>query len=240
MGQHLRVVERALLLLGTGLLAVCAVAQFREEVLSRWALRQFKDDEIASMGGGSPANSGSSRGGKESGVDFGLWSVNRIAAYKKALLAKTERPLGILNIPRLDLEVPVFEGTDDLTLNRGAGRIIGTAKPGSSGNIGIAAHRDGFFRSLKDIQEGDEIDLVTAGRKAAYLVDSIKIVTPDDVTVLRARGHPSLTLVTCYPFYFVGSAPNRYIVQASLSYPKQTKAQDSTPQSITTKEEAHE
>ena len=76
---------------------------------------------------------------------------------------------------------------------------------------------DGFFRGLKDIQEGDEIDLVTAGRRAAYLVDSIRIVTPDDVSVLRARGHPSLTLVTCYPFYFVGSAPNRYIVQASLS-----------------------
>jgi sortase A len=124
------------------------------------------------------------------------------------------------------LEVPVFEGTDDFTLNLGAGRIIGTAKPGSSGNIGIAAHRDGFFRGLKDIQEGDEIDLVTAGRRAAYLVDSIRIVTPDDVSVLHARERPSLTLVTCYPFYFVGSAPNRYIVQASLTYPKETKTQD--------------
>jgi sortase A len=100
---------------------------------------------------------------------------------------------------------------------------MGTAKPGSSGNIGIAAHRDGFFRSLKHIQEGDEIDLVTAGGKAAYMVDSIRIVNPEDVSVLRARGRPSLTLVTCYPFYFVGSAPNRYIVQASLSYPGQTK-----------------
>ena len=81
--------------------------------------------------------------------------------------------------------MPVFEGTDDLTLNRGAGRIIGTARLGGSGNIGIAAHRDGFFRSFKDIREGDEIDLGTAGQMAAYLVDSIKIVTPDDVSVLR-------------------------------------------------------
>jgi len=202
------------------------VARLRGEVVSRWALTQFKDDQIAAEGGGEPRNSGSNRPGRESGVDFSLWSVNRIEAYKKALLAKTGRPLAVLDIPRLDLEVPVFEGTDDFTLNLGAGRIIGTAKPGSSGNIGIAAHRDGFFRVLKDIREGDEIDLGTAGRKTVYLVDTIKIVSPDDVSVLHARERPSLTLVTCYPFYFVGSAPNRYIVQASLSYPKQTKAQD--------------
>jgi len=236
MGHGLEVAERVLLLLGIGFLAVYGMARFQGEVLSRWALAQIKDDKIAAHGG--PAN-GAGRTGKGE-VDFSLWSPKRIEAYEKALMAKQERPLAVLDIPRLGLEVPVFEGTDDLTLNRGAGRIIGTARLGGSGNIGIAAHRDGFFRSLKDIREGDEIDLGTAGQMAAYLVDSIKIVSPDDVSVLRARGHASLTLVTCYPFYFVGSAPNRYIVQASLSYPKQTKAQDSTAQSLTTKEEAHE
>ena len=226
MGYRLRALQRALLLLGLGLLSIYTVARLRGEVVSRWALTQFRDDQIAAEGGREPRNSGSNRPGRESGIDFSLWSVNRIEAYKKALLAKTGRPLAVLDIPRLDLEVPVFEGTDDFTLNLGAGRIIGTAKPGSSGNIGIAAHRDGFFRGLKDIQEGDEIDLVTAGRRAAYWVDSIRIVTPDDVSVLHARERPSLTLVTCYPFYFVGSAPNRYIVQASLTYPKETKTQD--------------
>jgi sortase A len=82
---------------------------------------------------------------------------------------------------------------------------------------------------LKDVQAGGEIDLTTARRKAVYILDDIKIVNPDDVEVLRARGRQSLTLATCYPFYFVGSAPNRYVVQASLKVPRQAKIPD--PQS---------
>ena len=112
--------------------------------------------------------------------------------------------------------MPVFDGTDDLILNRGAGRISGTAKPGQPGNIGIAAHRDGFFRGLKDIRVGDRIELRTQGDASLYAVDDIEIVQPTDVTVLRNRPSPSLTLVTCYPFYFVGDAPQRYIVHASI------------------------
>ena len=122
----------------------------------------------------------------------------------------------LLTIPRVSLEVPVFEGTDDLTLNRGAGRIAGTAAIGDAGNIGIAAHRDGFFRALKDVREGDEVGLNSAQSNAVYVVDTIEIVAPGDVHVLEPRGHPSLTLVTCYPFYFVGDAPQRYIVHATL------------------------
>ncbi len=89
-------------------------------------------------------------------------------------------------------------------------------RPGQEGNIGIAGHRDGFFRVLKDIGPGDTIELVTASRRDVYTVDQIVLVSPSDVSVLQARAGRSLTLVTCYPFYFIGSAPQRYIVQASV------------------------
>jgi len=108
----------------------------------------------------------------------------------------------------------VFDGTDDLTLNRGVGRIAGTARPGQGGNLGIAGHRDGFFRGLKDVGAGDQIELKIPGRTEVYQVDDVQIVKPTDVQVLEDRGVPTLTLVTCYPFYFIGNAPQRYIVRA--------------------------
>jgi sortase A len=127
-------------------------------------------------------------------------------------------PLAVLRIERLKIRAPVFEGTDDLVLNRGIGWIAGTAKPGDpgDGNIGMAGHRDGFFRGFKDIALGDVVELSTRGVVGVYAVDSTEIVSPSDVGVLRPRGAPSLTLVTCYPFYFVGDAPQRFIVHATL------------------------
>jgi sortase A len=122
-----------------------------------------------------------------------------------------------LRIPKIDLDVPVFNGTDALTLNHAVGRIGGTALPGGPGNIGVAGHRDTFFRGLKDVQKGDLIELRTKKGTDIYLVDEIRIVSPEDTSVLRPRGRPTLTLVTCYPFFFVGSAPKRYIVMASLA-----------------------
>ena len=120
------------------------------------------------------------------------------------------------------MEAPLLEGTDDVTLNRGVGRIEGTAHPGEDGNLGIAGHRDSFFRVLKDIKVGDRVDLEGLERSDTYVVDQVEIVDPGDVSVLRPRSKPSLTLVTCYPFYFIGSAPRRYIVHALR--------QDSKPQ----------
>jgi sortase A len=152
-------------------------------------------------------------------VDFSLWSDGRIKDYLESLEQKTEAPLAVLRIPKLHLEVPVYEGSDDLTLNRGLGRIIGTAKLGDVGNTGIAGHRDGFFRGLKDIGPGDALELMLPHRTDHYAVTSISITNPDDVSVLDPTSSSSLTLVTCYPFYFVGSAPRRYIVQASLEQP---------------------
>jgi len=148
-------------------------------------------------------------------VDRSLWSAHRARRYQ-ASLGKTGEALAVLRIPRLHLEVPVLEGTDEFTLNRGVGRIAGTSLPGQGGNIGIAGHRDGFFRPLKDVRAGDSIELATTSGTHVYAVDRIRIISLGDVGVLRPRTKPSLTLVTCYPFYFVGRAPNRYIVEASL------------------------
>jgi sortase A len=149
-------------------------------------------------------------------VSFDLWSPKRIEAYEQSLMEHFDPPLAILRIAKVNLEAPVLEGTDDLTLNRGVGHIAGTGRPGQEGNIGIAGHRDGFFRVLKDIGPGDTIELMTASRTDVYTVDQVVLVSPSDVSVLQARPGRSLTLVTCYPFYFVGSAPQRYIVQASV------------------------
>jgi LPXTG-site transpeptidase (sortase) family protein len=122
---------------------------------------------------------------------------------------------GRITIPRLDLSAIVLEGVDNKTLRRGAGHIPATALPEQEeGNVGIAAHRDSFFRGLKDIQEDDTIELTTLDGTFRYEVEWTKIVKPTDVSVLEPTDEPVLTLVTCYPFYFVGSAPKRFIVRA--------------------------
>lgn len=150
-------------------------------------------------------------------VDFSLWSAGRIRAYRRSLAQDSSRPLALLRIPKIDLTVPVFDGTGALALNRGVGHIEGTALPGEPGNLGIAGHRDGFFRGLKELRRGDVLELVLRDREDRYLVDRIEIVAPEDVSVLAPRAGPALTLVTCYPFYYIGSAPKRYVVEASLA-----------------------
>lgn len=151
-----------------------------------------------------------------SAVNLRLWGAKRIAAYRESLASQFTPPIAVLRAPTVGIEAPVFEGTDELVLNRGAGRISGTARPGEPGNIGIAGHRDAFFRGLKDIAVGDSVTLDTGAELIAYAVESIKVVEPADVTVLAQTPTPSLTLVTCYPFYFVGDAPHRYIVRCVL------------------------
>lgn len=123
--------------------------------------------------------------------------------------------IGRLDIRHLDLSVVVFEGTAHKTLRRAVGHIGGTALPGQAGNVGIAGHRDTFFRPLRNIQPDDLITLTTLGGEYHYRVVSTRIVSPDDVAVLNSDGEEVLTLVTCYPFYFVGPAPSRFIVRAA-------------------------
>ncbi len=150
-------------------------------------------------------------------VDTSLWADGRTKEYRESLLHDFGVPMAVMRIRKLEIEVPVLRGTDDLTLNRGVGWIQGTAAPGTDGNFAVAGHRDGFFRGLKDIKLGDTIEVETLDGSWTYLVDDLTIVDPSNVSVLAERDLPSVTLVTCYPFYFVGSAPQRFIVRASVS-----------------------
>jgi sortase A len=147
-------------------------------------------------------------------VDMTLWSQTRVRLYKAALKQAPPPALAVLRIPRLKLEVPVYEGTTDAVLDLAAGRIEDTALPGTPGNVGIAAHRDGFFRVLKDIKQGDALELDTPVALQQYRVEWIKITTPEDVSVIDPTPGPAVTLVGCYPFYHQGAAPQRFIVRA--------------------------
>lgn len=207
--RGLRKLERLFLILGPMLLAVYFGTRAYNAVSSQVAMETFRRKQLAS------SDQDQARVLTAATPDFGLWSPARIKEYAENLVTSFAPAIGILRIPKLAMEVPVLNGTDELSLNRGVGHIAGTAAPGREGNIGIAGHRDGFFRSLKDVVVGDTIEMVTATQVDTYIVDQIIVVDPSDTSVLRARGHPSLTLVTCYPFYFVGSAPNRYVVEAS-------------------------
>ena len=146
-----------------------------------------------------------------------LWSPERLRAWRDTAFAEVGAPLAVLRIPSIELEVAILEGTDEWTLNRAVGHIENTALPGTDGNSGIAGHRDGFFRGLKDIREGDRFEIETLTSVGSYRVERTWIVDPDDVSVLDPTASPSITLVTCYPFYFVGSAPQRFIVRAVLT-----------------------
>jgi sortase A len=210
----IRRIERILLGIGLTLLAVWGALRFHGFVGSRAAIAQFHDEEGTTSVAEPPAPAMDPSSG--SLVDFRLWSFKRIAAYKDSLTKKTDAPLAILRIPKINLEVPVFNDTDDLTLNRGVGRILGTARVGKPGNLGIAGHRDGFFRGLKDIAPGDIIELERYGGTDEYVVGGTQVVKPEDTSVLHATSTPTLTLVTCFPFYYVGSAPERFIVTASI------------------------
>jgi sortase A len=134
--------------------------------------------------------------------------------------ALPERPplpemlLGRLSIPRLHVAAMVREGADSGTLRKAIGHIPGTALPGRIGNVGLAGHRDTFFRALRNIEKDDTIDFETGSGTYRYAVQSTRIVDPRDVSVLTAASGRVLTLVTCYPFYYVGSAPKRFIVRA--------------------------
>lgn len=124
--------------------------------------------------------------------------------------------LGRIEIPRIGVRAIVREGDDDTTLAIAVGHIPGTAQPGERGNMALAGHRDSFFRALQGIQCQDTIRIVTMRRSYEYVVNSTEIVGPEDTKVLDPTNNTVLTLVTCYPFRYVGNAPNRFVVRASL------------------------
>jgi sortase A len=135
--------------------------------------------------------------------------VTRVAALS---LADQGGLIGRMEIPRLGISTIVMEGTTNATLRHALGHIAGTALPGMSGNVGISGHRDTFFRPLRHVEANDVITLTTTSATYRYRVLTTEIVSPDDVAVLTPTTGETLTLVTCYPFYFVGPAPQRFIV----------------------------
>lgn len=205
--------ERWFAILGLLLLGIYAIALIRGRILSHAEVQRF----MASRSHVQQHPAGV-RAVAEA-PDFSLWSAQRIKDYQQSLAAAFSPAVAVLRIPKIHLEVPVLQGTDELSLNRGVGLITGTALPGEDGNIGIAGHRDGFFRGLKDVRLGDSIEVVSETNTDTYVIDRIVIVDPTDVSVLARRSRASVTLVTCYPFYVLGSAPRRYIVQATLVDP---------------------
>ena len=185
-----------------GLVCLASWAAFQIDVdrSTRHDRARFAVLQAASLQAGTPNQS--------------LWSTVRINAYRDVSGKPAAPPVAMLRIPKIGLEVPVLPGTDDRTLDYGVGLIEDTAEPGAEGNSGIAGHRDGFFRGLKDIVRGDRIRLETLRGTYTYRVERTWIVPPEDVSVLDPTPVSSLTLVTCYPFYFQGSAPLRFIVRA--------------------------
>ena len=212
--KMLRILESGFLITGLILLTTFVLARGLGDYQSKSDIRAF--EQAVAINSATAKSVTGSESEQSPEPDYTLWSSKRIDDYHASNMQRNDAPLAVLSINKLDLKVPVYNGTDEINLNRGAGRIKGTAKIGSPGNLGIAAHRDGFFRVLKDIELGDSIEMLTHQGKTEFVVSSITIVDPTDISVLAPTEDSTITLVTCYPFYFVGHAPKRYIVKGEL------------------------
>ncbi len=148
--------------------------------------------------------------------DTSLWAPGRIADYEASLKATLPPVMGVLEVPSVNLKVPVYQTASDLVMDRGAGIIDGMSYPHEPGNIGISGHRDGYFRVLKDVKIGDPVILQTLEGPKRFVIEDTTVVEISDERLLRDSYDQKVTLVTCYPFYFVGHAPKRFIVTASL------------------------
>jgi len=209
--------EATLFISGAALMAVFILVRASSESQRADGIQAFLDAESSQV-------QLQSRSGGESAVaqikspDQALWSAQRVIDYEESLKAVTDLPLAVLTIEKLNIQVPVYNGSDDFNLNRGVARIKGTGAIDGGSNLGIAGHRDGFFRALEDIAVGDTIELQTTRGIVDYHVSSIDIVDPTDVSVLAPTTNSTITLVTCYPFYYVGHAPKRFIVKAEAEH----------------------
>ncbi|WP_439100749.1 class D sortase [Congregibacter sp.] len=184
-----RLVEIACYLAGGLLLAFVAAAMLRSEVRTAQALDALPDMQ--------------------------LWSPGRKEAYFHAMDALEAPVLAVLRVPVLNLMVPVYDSANKLNMDRGAGVIDGMAYPHEPGHIGIAGHRDGYFRALKDVTVGDRLVLDTLYGERHFVVEDLRIIEPEEIEYLQDNGDPRLTIVTCYPFYFAGNAPQRFLVRAA-------------------------
>jgi sortase A len=200
-GQLLRWIERLLLIVGVLCVGYYGYVQAEAHLYQAYENREL--DEI-------------------------LHSAPAAASHDRALPQRRQPApgsiIGRIEIPRLGVSSVVRAGSDARTLQLAVGHIPGTALPGEDGNVGLAGHRDTFFRRLRNIRPDDEIRLVTVDGTYDYRVERTNVVDPADVWVLDPTGHPTLTLVTCYPFTYIGSAPQRFIVRAALDRPVRAAA----------------
>jgi len=212
--------------LGLALLSYALLAKIHEAEASNAGLQAFAlatagDAPIADTTPESTTNNPLYMGQLQA-VDQSLWSKKRITQFADIHKNDNETPLAVLRIDDLKIMVPVYPGTSDFNLNRGAGWVEETAPVDGRGNIAIAAHRDSFFRALKDAKKGQKMTLQTLQGTRQFTLTDIQIIDPTETSVLEPSSSSKLTLVTCYPFYHVGSAPQRYIVTATedISAPK--------------------
>lgn len=173
--------------------------------------------ERSAAGAPAPAQPGSARGVNGAAPSSPASQTDNLEAFRPA--APPPPPdegalIGRIEIPRIGISSLVLQGVESQTLHRGVGHIPNTALPPSPGNVGLAGHRDTVFGGLKDIRQGDLITLDTLNGSFRYVVDWSRIVEPTDIIVLAASNRPELTLVTCYPFHYVGPAPQRFVVRA--------------------------
>jgi sortase A len=199
-------IEKALWILGVALIATYGAVRVDADVRRQEGIVAFTQARLALQ---------APLADMTTAPDQSVWSVGRIRAY--ALNRVSQPPIlpeAVLRIPGVSLTVPVYADTSAANLNRGAGLIAGTARPEAAGNVGIAAHRDGFFRALKDVAVGDRLEIERLSGTRVYRVAALSIVSPEDMRPLRQTSGSVVTLVTCYPFYYVGNAPRRYIVRA--------------------------
>lgn len=220
-GRRLRWIERTCWVAGISLFAVYFGVRIDGEMQRRQAVASFVASSPPARSAarvitaGRAERSNPRRAYREPGMAH--WSRGRKNSYGRAagFADRTpDLPVAILRIPSVDLEVPVYAVLDERNLNRGAALVKGTTPPDGTGNTAIAAHRDGYFRALEHVVLGDLLTVQTLSRLRKYRVTELEIVKPENTAPLRATALPVVTLVTCYPFYFVGGAPRRYIVRA--------------------------
>jgi sortase A len=219
----LRSVEVVSYLFGT-VLTVIFISQLAQgEVQRRQDIAEF-EEPFSSVSPGSsavpsilpPLTSINLAATSLSDPDTHLWAPGRVVDHQASLQGDIPPVLGLLEVPSIGLKVPIYPSDSELNMDRGAGIIDGMSYPHEPGNIGIAGHRDGYFRALKDVQVGDKLFLQTLSGPKQFTVDTRQIIEIDNVSVLQDTQDQTVTLVTCYPFYFVGHAPQRFIVTASL------------------------
>jgi len=149
-----------------------------------------------------------------------MWNIQPVEPAPSGLFERDPRVLGEMDVPRLEWNVMIREGMDDATLRKAAGHVPATAFPGEPGNFVVLGHRDTLFRPLRGLEQGDHVVVRTMDGEFDYSIDRIEVVPPEDVKLVGGPAERAITLVTCFPFDFLGPAPRRFVAHGHLNEPK--------------------